>query len=205
MKTLRISTIALIAFTVAAGAAPQAFDFKDPKGVNNATFKLDAPLETITGTANGVSGTLEVDPSKPEATRGTIVVDAKSLNVENDMMKGHMLGKEWMDVETHGEIKFTIASLADVKRLGNVVEATATGSFTMKGVTKEISVPVKATLLPGKLSDRTNGQMQGDLLVVRSTFTVKRSDFGINPEAPTDKVADEIEISLAVAGGSPKA
>ena len=34
-------------------AAPQTFDFKDPKGVNNAVFKLDAPLEAISGNATG--------------------------------------------------------------------------------------------------------------------------------------------------------
>ncbi|MGL5020036.1 MAG: YceI family protein, partial [Luteolibacter sp.] len=62
----------------------------------------------------------------------------------------------------------------------------------------------KITLLPGKLADRSNGKMQGDLLVVRSSFTIKRSDFKINTEAPTDKVADEIEISLAIAGAAPK-
>ena len=31
-------------------AAPMDFDFKDPKGVNNVVFKLDAPLEAINGT-----------------------------------------------------------------------------------------------------------------------------------------------------------
>ena len=34
---------------------PMDFDFKDPKGVNNATFKLDAPLEAINGSATTVS------------------------------------------------------------------------------------------------------------------------------------------------------
>ncbi len=184
-------------------AAPQSFDFKDPKGVNNATFKLDAPLETITGTANGVSGTLAIDPANPSATKGSIIVDAKTLHVENPMMKEHMHGKEWMDSATHGTISFEVTSLKDVKQSGNVVEATVEGNFTMKGVTKPLSAPAKVTLLPGKLADRTGGKMKGDLLVIRSTFKVKRSDFGINTSAPTDKVADEIEVSLAVAGASP--
>ncbi|MGE4180924.1 MAG: YceI family protein, partial [Limisphaerales bacterium] len=73
-----------------------------------------------------------------------------------------------------------------------------------RGVTKEVTVPVKLSYLKGKLADRTGGRMQGDLLVLRSRFTVKRSDYGINPGAPTDKVSDEIELTLSVAGYSQK-
>ena len=191
--------------TLPATAAPRTFDFKDPKGVNHATFKLDAPLESISGTANGVSGTLVIDEADPTATKGTITIDAKSLHVENPVMKEHMHGKDWLGSAEHGEITFTVDSLKDFKKSGNLAEATVEGKFTLKGVTKPVSVPAKVTLLPGKLADRTNGKMKGDLIVVRSTFTIKRSDYGINPGAPVDKVSDEIEISLALAGASPEA
>jgi hypothetical protein len=46
--------------------------------------------------------------------------------------------------------------------------------------------------------------MQGDLMVIRTEFTIKRADYGINPKAPTDKVSDDIVINLAIAGASPK-
>ena len=57
MKTKLNCLFALACLNTVALAAPQTFDFKDPKGVNNAVFKLDAPLEAINGSANGVSGT----------------------------------------------------------------------------------------------------------------------------------------------------
>lgn len=203
-----MKTTLLIA-TLAAGlstlyAAPQTFDFKDPKGVNNATFKLDATLETITGSANGVSGTLSIDPADPSATKGTITVDATSLHVENPVMKEHLHGKDWLDTTTNGTITFTVKNLTDVKKSGDTVEAKVNGTFSLKGVTREITVPAKVTLLPGKLAARTMGKMKGDLLVVRSTFSIKRSDYGINDKAPVESVADEIEISLAIAGASPE-
>lgn len=203
----RHATAALAAFAltvVSAAAAPQTFDFKDPKGVNNATFKLDAPLEAINGAANGISGTLTIDPDAPEKTTGTIVVDAKTLHVENSAMKEHLHGEQWLDTAKHGTISFKLEKTSEVKATGDVTEATATGKFSLHGVEKEITVPVKATLLKDKLGARTNGRIEGDLLVLRSTFTIKRSDYGINPGAPTDKVADEIEISLSIAGASPK-
>jgi hypothetical protein len=44
-------------------AAPLTFDFKDPKTVNNVVFKTDAPLESINGTATGISGAVTFDPA----------------------------------------------------------------------------------------------------------------------------------------------
>ena len=203
MKTPVLLSGLLFLSSLATGA-PQTFDFKDPKGVNNATFKLDAPLEIINGSANGVSGTLTVDPAKPEATKGSLVVDARTLNVENALMKEHLHGKEWMDTATFPEIKFTVSGLSDVKKSGDTVEATVKGTFSIKGVEKEISVSAKATLLPGKLGARTHGQAEGDLLVLRTTFKLKRSDFGINAKAPSDVVSDDVEVSLSVVGACPK-
>ena len=68
MKTKLITSLVLSALTGVALAAPQTFDFKDPKGVNNAVFKLDAPLEAINGSANGITGTVEFDAENPAAT-----------------------------------------------------------------------------------------------------------------------------------------
>lgn len=202
MKT----TIALLTLLslAAATAAPQTFDFTDPKGVNHAKFTLDAPLEAISGVANGVSGTITIDPEKPEATSGSITIATSTLHVENSVMKEHMLGADWLDAAKNPKITFTVKSLKDYKVSDGKASATVVGTFALKGVTKEIEVPATVTLLPGKLADRTGGKMKGDLAVLRTNFTIKRSDFGINPKAPEDKVSDDISITLAIAGASPK-
>ena len=203
MKTTLLLTAVFLPFA-SANAAEQTFDFKDPKGVNTARFMLDAPLESISGNANGVSGTLTIDPAKPEATKGSIVIDAKTLSVENAMMKEHMLGKDWLDVATHPTITFTVTALSDYKLAGETATANVKGKFSLKGVEKEITVPAKVTLLKDKLGARTGGKMQGDLLVIRTEFTIKRSDYDVNPKAPSDKVSEDVVISLAIAGSSPK-
>lgn len=200
MKKLVILTAALAAAANAL-AASQSFNFKDPKGVNNVVFKTDAPLEAINGSASGVSGTVSFDPANPGATTGRIVVDAKTMTVPNKMMNEHMLGDQWLNANKHTEISFEVKKLANVKTTGDTTTANATGTFSLKGVTKEITVPVKLTYLKDKLGARMPN-MKGDLLVVRSNFQVKRSDYDINPKAPADKVADEIDISLSLAGFS---
>ena len=204
MKLKLVTLTTILAVAGAAVAAPQSFDFKDPKGVNNAVFKLDAPLEAINGSASGVTGTVEFDVTRPGATKGKIVVASKSLTVPNSMMQEHLHGDQWLDVASHPEISFEVKELKNAKTEGNVTTATATGTFSLKGVAKEISVPVKLTYLKGKLADRTMGQMKGDLLVIRASFSIKRSEFNIQPGKNEEKVSNEIELSLSIAGAAPE-
>ena len=203
MKTQLTIVFACAGFATALLAAPETFDFKDPKGVNNAGFKLDAPLESINGSANGVSGTVTFDPGHPGATTGKIVVAASTLTLPNVMQQGHMRGGQWMDVEKYPEISFEEKELHNVKTEGDVTTADAVGTFTCKGVSKEMTIPVKLTYLKDKLGQRVPN-MKGDLLVIRSSFNIKRSDFNINPGKLEDKVSDEINLTLSVAGASPQ-
>jgi polyisoprenoid-binding protein YceI len=202
---MKIQALALAALlSTHAFAGEVSFDFKDPKGVNNIVFKLDAPLESISGTTNGISGTIKADPANPENIEGKIIVDAKTLTVPNPMMQEHMLGEEWLDTAKHPEITFEIKEVLNSKKDGNSGTAEVKGLFTLKGVSKEVIVPVKVTYLPGRLADRTGGKIEGDLLVVRTNFQINRGDYGIKQGENLDKVSDVIDISLALAGAAPK-
>jgi polyisoprenoid-binding protein YceI len=202
MKKL-VRSLILAAISASVFAAPQTFDFKDPKGVNNAIFKTDAVLESINGAANGISGTITFDPQNPAATKGKIVVAANSLTVPNKMMNEHLFSPMWLDVEKFPEITFEVKELKNVKTQGDVTTADAVGTFTLHGESKDLTVPVKLTYLPGKLGQRVPNA-KGDLLVVRTNFEIKRSEFKINAGNGNDKVSDEINLSLSIAGASPK-
>ncbi len=203
MKTILCILTALVSLATAALAGPQTFDFKDPKGVNNAVFKLDATLESINGSANGISGTIIFDPENPAATKGRIVVATASLHVPNPMMKQHLHSALWLDVAKYPEIVFETLELKNVKTTGDTTTADVAGKFTVKGVTQTITAPAKLTYLKDKLGQRVPNQ-KGDLIVIRATFTIKRTDYGINPSAPQDKVADEINLTLSIAGAAPR-
>ena len=203
MKLALHTLILSVAMSGTLPAAPLSFDFKDPKGVNNAVFKLDAPLEAINGSANGVSGTVTFDPANPAATTGKIVIATASMQVPNAMMKDHMQGAQWMDVAKFPEIIFEAKELKNVKTAGDTTTADAAGSLTIRGVTKDVSVPVKLTYLKDKLGLRVPNQ-KGDLLVIRANFAIQRADYGINPGAPKDKVADTIDLTLSIAGAAPQ-
>ena len=195
----------LLILSVAPGvlsADSMKFDFRDPKKVNNVVFLMDAPLESINGTATGVSGTVSFDPAKPAATTGKIVLATSSLHVDNPVMKKHMLDEGWMHVSKFPTIEFVAGKMTNVKTSGTNITGTIAGKLTVKGVTKKVSVPVRLTYLKGMLIKRN--RVPGDLLVLRCDFTIKRSDYGINAGNNEEKVSDEIELKLRVAGAAPE-
>ena len=203
MKTKLVLLIALGSLAGTAFVASQTFDFKDPKGVNNAVFKLDALLEALSGNATGISGTVTFDPADPSAAKGKIIVASSSLHVGNPMQQQHLLSDKWMDAAKYPEISFEAKELKNVKTNGDTTTAEVAGTFTLKGISKEITVPVKFTYLKDKLGQRVPNQ-KGDLLVIRANFSIKRSDFGIMPGQMEEKVSDTIDLTLSIAGASPR-
>jgi len=185
-------------------AAPETFDFKDPKGVNAITFKLDAPLEAINGSAGGITGTVSFDPQNPGATTGKIVVASASLTVPNAMQTTHLRGSQWLDVEKNPEITFEAKELKNVKTAGDKTTAEVAGTFGLHGVSKDLTVPVELSYLPDKLGERLGGNQKGDLLVLRCDFAIKRSDFKINQGQMENKVSDTINLTVGIVGASAK-
>ncbi|MEW6303482.1 MAG: YceI family protein [Verrucomicrobiota bacterium] len=199
------SLVGMFAVAANLSAAPQTFDFKDPKGVNNIIFELDAPLEAINGSATGITGSVQFDPANPASVSGRIIVATSSMSVPNPTMKEHLHGDKWMDVSKHPEITFVTEKVANASTKGNVTTANVTGKMTIRGVSKTMTVPVTLTYLKDKLKDRGGpAAKDGDILVLRSNFSVLRSDFGINPGQFEDKVSNEIKLKLSIAGFAPR-
>ncbi len=85
----RIVLCSLAVFVLAIAPPPaiaQQMNFKVLPSPSRATFKSDAPLETIIGNTSGpaISGTLTGDPLKPEAATGTIRIDLATLKTGID-------------------------------------------------------------------------------------------------------------------------
>ena len=199
MNIFKILTVLL--FPLSLFAEAKSFDFKDPKGVNTVIFQLDALLESISGSAGGISGNVSFDPQNPKGTTGSIILQSSSLRVDNPVLQEHMHGEGWLNVSKFPQIEFALSDLQNVEMEGRTIRAQAEGKMTIRNVTIKMSVPVELTYLEGMLEKRN--KVAGDLLVVRSKFQVKRDDFGIKPGEYLDKVANHIEISINLAGACP--
>jgi polyisoprenoid-binding protein YceI len=197
--------LVVVAIFLEARAETLSFDFKDPRGVSNVAFSLDAPLESINGTAKRIAGTVIVDPDNLSTAKGKVVIATKSLVVPNPIMRMHLLSKDWLNARSNPEISFEITKVGRVTKKGaDASEVEVTGAFTLNQVTKEIVTKADVIYLPGKLGETTNQKIHGDLLVVRSNFKIRRSDFRIRPGEFLDKVSDEISLSVNIIGSAPR-
>jgi len=181
-------------------AEPLEFDFKDPKGVNSIAFVLDSVLEPIMGVAQGIAGKVTFDPANPKALAGTITMEAASIKCAHKGMTDVLHGEEWLDVKKHPAITFAFKEVKGASSPeSNVAQLEVVGDLTIKGVTKPITVAVTATYLKDQLGNRLRGK-KGDLLVLRSKFSVARKDFNIKPEMGNEVVAEEIELRVSIVG-----
>ena len=180
------------------------FDFKDPKGVNSVTFVLDSLLEPFMGVATGISGKVKFDPAKPKSLSGKIVIDVTKVQCANSGMTKAMQGEDWIDVAKYPTVEFSLTSVTRVAKLDDKTAImTVVGNMKCKGVTQKIEVALKSTYLPDRMQHRMRGA-KGDLLVLRSTFTISRKAFGIKPNMGPDVVADDIEVRVSIVGGHKK-
>lgn len=178
------------------------FSFKDQGGRNQATFFSTTPLEDITGTANGVDGSVTFDVKNiTSSMSGTITVTVESMHTGIELRDEHLRSANWLNAEEYPEIKFEIKGIKDVKSTAdNKLTGVVFGDFTMHGVTKEVSAPSQLTYLVE--NEKTKQRAEGDLLGVNSEFKIKLSEFGISNDVVGNKVAEEIEVKFNVIGSS---
>jgi len=198
--------IALAALTTASlvAPAPLAFDMKDPKGVSGLSFAIDSPLEPIKGHSGAVSGTFNFDPQNPSQASGKIIVQTKEVKVSNPIMTDHMHQAGSLDVAKYPTIEFEIKKVENVKTTAdNTFEADVTGNFTLRGVTKSITVKASATYAPNSLSKRGGvPDKEGDLIIVRTKFSFNRSEYAVGPaQSP---IGDKVDVELSAVGFTTK-
>ncbi len=207
MRTTLCSLLVIggMAWTGFAGSAHGdmlTFDFKDPKGVNAIAIRLDSLLEPFGGHASGISGTVRISPTQPHRSTGHIVVEAASIAMTHPRMTDVLHTDAWLDVATHPTVEFEIAEVLAVRDAGtNTWNIKVKGPFTLKGVTRELEADVSVTWLPGRRKDR-NRDGDGDLLVLRTRFTIDRTQYGLQPEIPSLTVARDIHLDVAIVGFS---
>jgi polyisoprenoid-binding protein YceI len=185
-----------------AHAAAADYAFKDPKTLNSVVLVLDSPLEPMVATATGIRGILRFDPARPQQTTGKIVVDAASVQFSNPGLTATAQGPDGFNTAKYPTIEFALREVKNLRTISpSVHAATIVGDFTCRGVTKRLTVDATASHHPGKASERHRSG--SDLLVLRSTFKIRRQDFGIKPRQGDNLLADEIEVRLAIAGAAP--
>ncbi len=194
--------LALAALTSAAHAGARSFAINST-GSSRVTFESDAPVENIVGVTTAVSGTLGVDLAAPDkGATADVAVDLSKVKTGIDKRDEHMRSKDFLDTAQYPTAAFQLTRIeikGDPQAAGGAT-ATGYGKLTIKGVTKDVTVPVTVSFR--KLDDQLKKLgFAGDVLRVTGALTIQLSDYGIKvPEMLGQKVSNTVEITVALTG-----
>jgi polyisoprenoid-binding protein YceI len=177
--------VALVAVPVLAQA--ETMTFKMLSNYSRATFKSDAPLETFVGNtaAEGITGTLTVDPAKPAEARGTDKVDMNQVRTGIDKRDADMRSKDYIDTanEANRWVTFEIKSVEITGPLepGATVPAKVHGILTVRQKAVERVADATVTyikLTPEQVEDQKRFGFTSDNIKVRAKMATTFTDHG---------------------------
>jgi polyisoprenoid-binding protein YceI len=196
-KRLIVAFILAFAFNL---NAQSTFTSNENDGRNQATFTSDAPLENIVGVSNNVGVMVMLDTDDvTNSPKGKVKVDLKTLKTGIDLRDEHLRSENWLHTEKYQYAEFMLTGITKTSSKsisnGENVNVTLAGKMTIHGVTKDITAP--AILTYYKESEKTRSKIKGNLLKVKSNFSIKLSDYGVNiPNMVVGKVDENIQLSI---------
>ena len=205
---IRRLAMCVLALTSAAALPSAAFaepiNFKMLSTYSRATFKTDAPLETIVGTTAGpaVTGNLTVDLSKPATGQGSIKVDLTTLNSGVTKRDADMQTPQYLDTANEAN-KFAVFEIKSIDisaplEAGKEVPAKVKGVLTIKQKPVDVVADARVTyikLTPEQVEAQKRFGFTSDNLKVRAKFGTLFSNHGITiPQLLFLKVSNEIQL-----------
>src|SRR2546429_3679008 len=199
------SVVAVVACAgVPAVALAEVMNFKLLPNYSRATFKSDAPLETFVGNtaAEGVNGTLSLDPAKPQTATGSVKVDMNLVRTGIDKRDADMRSKNYLDTEVEANrwVTFEVKSveIAGPLEPGKNVPAKVKGILTVKQKPVERVADATVTwvkLTPEEVEAQKRFGFAADNIKVRARFATTFTDHGLKiPAILFYKVSNDIQL-----------
>jgi len=205
--TRRMTALAIVALVLAVTRGPawaEAMALKLLPNYSRATFKSDAPLETFVGNtaADGIAGSLTVDPERPQTATGSIRVDMNLVRTGIDKRDADMRAKSFLDTEVEANRWVTydirIVEIAGPLEPGKAVPAKVRGVLTVKQRPIERIAETTVTwikLTPAQLESQKRFGFTADNIKVRARFATTFTDHGMQvPQLLIFKVSNEIQL-----------
>jgi polyisoprenoid-binding protein YceI len=189
---------------VLAGAAPACapayaqVTTTNPSAVRSGAYKVEPThtrilfavshmgFTTWYGNFTGASGTLTLNPSKPDASTLTVSVPIASVSTTNATLDGELKEADWLNAAKYPTAVFTANRITATGGTAKVA-----GTLTLHGVTRPVTFNVTfngAGINPLDQAYTVGFEVQG---------TIKRSDFGVSKYVPL--VGNEVSITVSAA------
>ncbi|HEV8579626.1 MAG TPA: YceI family protein [Thermoanaerobaculia bacterium] len=180
---------AAVAFTALAALPLRADTFTIDPSHSEVTFQIRHIVSQVRGRFNDFSGTVQMDPNNLPSSSVEFQIKANSIDTNAPDRDKHLRTADFFDVEKYPEITFKSKSIKPAgKDTYNV-----TGTLTMHGVSKEITLPV--TVL-GQAKDPWGNTRAG----FQTATTLDRKDYGIVWNKALDNggalLGDDVKVEI---------
>lgn len=192
MKSVKLLGCALLVGTaVLASSFVSADDYSIDKSHSSIGFSAKhLMVSKTTGHFSDYDGSITFDPNNLEASKINITVQSASIDTNMEKRDAHLKNADFLDVEKFPEITFVSKSITKTDDAYQL-----TGDLTIKGVTKEISVPAE-------ISGPINSPMGGSVIGIESNFKINRQDYGVTWNKAMDNgglvVSDEVNVGVSI-------
>ena len=136
MKQITVATLALLVGL--AGIASAADTWAIDKAHSEVTFRIKHLMSKVTGRFTDFDGTITTDFGNLGASGVTFTIQAASIDTDTPDRDKHLRSADFFDVEKFPTISFTSSKITKTGDNNFAV----TGTLTMHGVAKEITLPV---------------------------------------------------------------
>jgi polyisoprenoid-binding protein YceI len=175
----------LAAFSVSAYAAET---YKLDPDHTSVVFRVKhLEVAYVYGRFNAPTGSFVFDESSPANSSIKVRLNTKNVDTAVEKRDNHLRSPDFFNAEDHPIISFTSTS---VKKLNDDTYEVS-GNLTLLGKSRPLSVKAQNT---GSGRDPWGNFRQG----FETTFTIKRSEFGMN--FMLGGISDEVVITVSVTG-----
>jgi polyisoprenoid-binding protein YceI len=144
-------------------------------------------ISPFAGEFSHASGTMNVDPAHPEATRLSVTIPVDSVHTTSDVLTGELKGADWLDAARFPTATFTSTG---VRRLGPDTVAVS-GNLTLHGITRP------ETLVAKLFGAATNPMSKKDSIGFLGRMSINRAEFGVTKYVPV--VSDQTVLVINAA------
>lgn len=195
MKSILAS--GLLALLVATPVLAQTPPTRDPAQIQAGTYAVDPNhtqvgwrvshmgFSNYAGGFSDVSGTLELQPKNPAASKLSVKIPVASVTTTSAKLTDELKGDQWLDAAKFPDMTFVSTKVVPAGK----DHAKVTGDLTLHGVTKPVTLDV--TLVGAGVNPLSKTYTVG----FEATGTLKRSEFGVKTYVPL--IGDELHLTIA--------
>jgi polyisoprenoid-binding protein YceI len=191
VKSLIMSVMVLGMLSAGTGSATAATYNVDPSHTLLGFTVRHLMISNVNGRFHVYKGQVEIDEQTKELQSVEAIINASSIDTDNDKRDGHLKSPDFFNVGQFPEITFKSTTIEKVRGVYHV-----TGDLTIKGVTKSVT-------LKGNLTGLVDaGMFGGKRAGFWATGLIDRRDFGLTWNKNLDRggvvVGDKIKIKLEI-------